>query len=128
MANSKKRASNPVRAARRAASFKRGEKRKEERKKAQTAREKINKELRAKGLPTAHEARVEAYRARRATRIAEAKANGTYQKPKFNERGFIIETVDGKTVLRDPDNWNKRRDERYRLIHDGKIRVTDFNL
>lgn len=126
MANSKKRASNPVRAARRAASFKRGEKRKEGRIKAQKEREKINKELRAKGLPTAHEARVEAYRARRDARIAEAKANGTYKPTKFNERGFVIETVDGKTVLRDPDNWNKRRNKRYSLIHDGKIRVTDI--
>lgn len=124
----KKRASNPKRAERRARSIKRGELRKEERKKAQKASEKRNRELRAQGLPTAHEARVEAYKARRAVRIAEAKKAGTYKPNKFNERGFVMEVVDGKIVLRDPDNWGKRRKLRYALIHDGKIRVTDMNI
>ncbi len=117
----KKRSSNPVRAARRAASYKRGQKRKEERKAAQLKQEKINKELRAKGLPTAHEKRVEAYRDRRAIRIAREKAAGTYRPTKFNERGFVIEQ-DG--TLRDPDNWDKRKGVRYAAIESGRVKTS----
>jgi hypothetical protein len=105
----------------RTASHARSSVRKENRRKAQEAAAARNRELRAQGLPTAHEIRIAAYKERRAARINAMKAAGTYRKPVFNERGFIIE-ADG--TLRDPDNWNKRRKARYNLIANGAIRVS----
>lgn len=120
-----KRASNPKRISNRAASFKRGQAKKEERRKAQKAAEVRNRELRAEGKPTPNETRKAAYKATRAARIKAEKQAGTYKPNKFNERGFIMEVVDGHDVLRDPGNWNKRRKQRYNDIFNGRVKTTE---
>ena len=98
-----------------------GRKRMKAAREAQIAAEKRNRELRAKGMPTPRDLHKAAQRAK-----FEAKKLDPNWKPTVrNERGFIIEvSSDGHTTLRDPGDWHKRRNRRFRLISTGVIAST----
>lgn len=91
---------------------------------AQKTAEGRNRRLRQNGEPTPYETAKAQSTARRMARIDAAKAANTYKPPTFNERGFIVDVVDGHTVLRDPDNWAKRRKARFAAVASGRAETT----
>jgi hypothetical protein len=121
----KSRASNPRRAELRKASIARSTARKSRVHEEQLAAEKRNEALRRKGEPTPRELWLAAYQKRRQARLDAREAAGLPRMQKRNERGFIIEVIDGHMQLRDPGDWHKRRRVRYENIVHGRISVRD---
>jgi len=103
------------------AKMRRTQERKERARKQQQRATEANRALRAEGKLTPYETRKLLNKARRDA----LRATGKLKPQPRNERGFIIETVEGRTVLRDPGNWSKRRNDRFNSIAVGATDSTE---
>lgn len=120
-----KKVATTSRAALRTRSFTRSQARKALVREEQLAAEKRNEARRRRGEPTPHELYLQARRERREVLLAEREASGRPRMQARNDRGFIIEVVDGHTRLRDPGDWRRRRNQRYDDAVNGRIFIRD---